>query len=105
MESRPLREEWAEIARDTDYADQSYGADFSVDGRLATYVDARTAKVIRTEQEIQTVDGQGHSLYSGTVPLETTLSGSAYRLNDATRGNTYTGDAANMSIVAQPGGV
>jgi WD40 repeat protein len=27
---------WAEVARDTDYADGSYGADFSVDGRLAT---------------------------------------------------------------------
>jgi WD40 repeat protein len=27
---------WAEVARDTDYTDQSYGADFSTDGRLAT---------------------------------------------------------------------
>ena len=27
---------WAEVAHDTDYADASYGADFSPDGRLAT---------------------------------------------------------------------
>jgi WD40 repeat protein len=27
---------WAEVARDTDYADQSYGADFSTDGWLVT---------------------------------------------------------------------
>ena len=36
--------------------------------RLATYVDARTGKVIRREQQIQNVDGSGQSLYSGTVP-------------------------------------
>ncbi len=29
-------ESWAEVARDTDYGDSSYGADFSTDGRLAT---------------------------------------------------------------------
>ena len=28
--------DWAEIARDTDYGDQSYGAAFAPDGRLAT---------------------------------------------------------------------
>lgn len=60
--------------------------------RLASYVDARTGAVIRTEQEIETADGSGQSLYSGTVPLQLTLSGSTYQLKDATRGGTYTTD-------------
>ncbi len=65
--------------------------------RLASYVDARTGKVTRTEQQIQTVDGQGQSLYGGTVPLQLTLSGGTYSLKDPTRGNTYTNDVNNKS--------
>ena len=65
--------------------------------RLATYVDARTGRVIRSEQEIQTADGSGQSLYGGTVPLQLTLSGSTYQLKDPTRGNTYTTDMGNAS--------
>jgi zinc metalloprotease ZmpA len=65
--------------------------------RLATYVDARTGEVLRTEQQIHTADGQGHSLYGGTVPLRTTLSGSSYQLKDPTRGNTFTTDMNNKS--------
>ncbi len=65
--------------------------------RLATYVDAKTGAVIRREQQIQTADGSGQSLYSGTVPLQLTLSGSTYQLKDATRGNTYTTDMGNAS--------
>ena len=42
--------------------------------RLATYVDARTGTVIRAEQQIVNVDGQGQTLYSGTVPLSVTPS-------------------------------
>ncbi|MGO4258888.1 M4 family metallopeptidase [Marmoricola sp. RAF53] len=63
--------------------------------RLASYVDARTGALIRTEQEIQTADGSGQSLYGGTVPLQLTLSGSTYQLKDATRGGTYTTDMGN----------
>ena len=63
--------------------------------RLATYVDAKTGAVIRREQQIQTADGSGQSLYSGTVPLQVTLSGSTYQLKDPTRGNTYTTDFNN----------
>jgi Zn-dependent metalloprotease len=63
--------------------------------RLATYVDAATGKVLRTEQQIQNVDGSGQSLYSGTVPLQVTQSGSTYQLKDPTRGNTYTTDLNN----------
>ncbi|MGZ4487153.1 MAG: M4 family metallopeptidase [Nocardioides sp.] len=66
--------------------------------RLATYVDARTGQVLRREQQIETVDGQGQTLYSGTVPLSITQSGSTYQLKNAgVRGNTYTTDMANKS--------
>jgi zinc metalloprotease ZmpA len=65
--------------------------------RLATYVDARTGAVVRTEQQIETADGSGQSLYGGTVPLQLTLSGSTYQLKDPTRGNTYTTDMGNAS--------
>ena len=63
--------------------------------RLASFVDAKTGKVIRTEQEIVNVDGSGNTLYSGTVPLQITQSGSTYQLKDPTRGNTYTTDMNN----------
>ena len=60
--------------------------------RLTTYVDARSGKVLRTEEGIETVEGSGQSLYSGTVPLQLTQSGATYQLKDATRGDTYTTD-------------
>jgi Zn-dependent metalloprotease len=44
----------------------------------------------RTNPAAPQVAGDGRSLYSGTVPLQTTLSGSTYQLKDPTRGNTYT---------------
>jgi Zn-dependent metalloprotease len=66
--------------------------------RLATYVDARTGMVIRSTQQIVNVDGQGQTLYSGTVPLSVTQSGSTYQLKNAgVRGNTYTTDMNNKS--------
>jgi Zn-dependent metalloprotease len=65
--------------------------------RLATYVDARTGDVLRREEQIQTADGSGRSLYSGTVPLTTTAASGGYQLKDATRGNTYTTDMGNKS--------
>ena len=66
--------------------------------RLATYVDAASGKVLWREQQIQTVDGSGQTLYSGTVPLSVTKSGTTYQLkNDGVRGNTYTTDMKNKS--------
>ncbi|MGW3118457.1 M4 family metallopeptidase [Streptomyces sp. NPDC001107] len=59
--------------------------------------DARTGRQIDAWDDIETATGDGKSLYSGTVPLETTQSGSTYQLKDPTRGGTYTGDAANQS--------
>ncbi|MFE5213261.1 MULTISPECIES: M4 family metallopeptidase [unclassified Streptomyces] len=59
--------------------------------------DARTGARIDAWDTIETATGDGKSLYGGTVALETTQSGSAYQLKDPTRGNTYTGDAANKT--------
>jgi Zn-dependent metalloprotease len=59
--------------------------------------DARTGSQIDAWDDIETATGDGKSLYSGTVPLQTTQSGSTYQLKDPTRGGTYTGDAANKS--------
>ncbi|MFI9766009.1 M4 family metallopeptidase [Streptomyces sp. NPDC052415] len=59
--------------------------------------DARTGDQIDAWDTLETVGGDGKSLYSGTVPLDTTLSGSAYQLKDASRGGTYTGDAGGQS--------
>ncbi|WP_328747353.1 M4 family metallopeptidase [Streptomyces sp. NBC_00285] len=59
--------------------------------------DARTGAQIDAWDSIEQAAGDGKSLYGGTVPLQTTLSGSTYQLKDATRGNTYTGDAANKT--------
>ncbi|KRE94648.1 peptidase [Nocardioides sp. Soil774] len=64
--------------------------------RLATYVDARTGMVIRSEQQVVNVDGTGNTLYSGSVPLSVTKSGTTYQLkNDGVRGSTYTVDLNN----------
>lgn len=59
--------------------------------------DAASGTQIDAWDSIETATGDGQSLYGGTVPLETTASGSTYQLKDATRGNTYTGDAANKT--------
>ncbi|AVH58881.1 MULTISPECIES: M4 family metallopeptidase [Streptomyces] len=59
--------------------------------------DAATGAQIDAWDSIETATGDGQSLYGGKVPLETTLSGSTYQLTDPTRGNTYTGDAANKT--------
>nr|BFD84993.1 M4 family metallopeptidase [Streptomyces sp. Xyl84] len=59
--------------------------------------DALTGAQIDAWDSIETATGDGKSLYSGTVALETTQSGSAYQLKDPTRGNTYTGDAENKT--------
>ncbi|NEA24522.1 M4 family metallopeptidase [Actinomadura bangladeshensis] len=63
--------------------------------RVFTSVDAATGKVLLREETIRTEAGDGKSLYTGTVPLNTTKSGTTYQLKDPSRGNTYTGDAQN----------
>ncbi len=75
--------------------------------RMTSYVDARSGAVLRREEGIETVDGSGQSLYSGTVPLQVTQSGSTYQLKDPTRGNTYTTDLNNQtdSVLCQVFGI
>jgi Zn-dependent metalloprotease len=64
---------------------------------LSTYVNARNGKLLGFDQEIHTVEGDGQSLYSGTVPLQLTLASGTYRLQDPTRGNSATYDMNNRS--------
>ncbi|MFD7435796.1 M4 family metallopeptidase [Streptomyces sp. NPDC059861] len=59
--------------------------------------DARSGAQIDAWDTLESASGEGRSLYGGTVPLETTATGSSYQLTDPTRGGTYTGDAANRS--------
>ncbi|MER5831771.1 M4 family metallopeptidase [Streptomyces sp. NPDC002130] len=59
--------------------------------------DATTGARIDAWDSLESASGDGKSLYGGTVPLETTASGSSYQLKDATRGGTYTGDAENKT--------
>ncbi|CAL9607591.1 Transglutaminase-activating metalloprotease [Streptomyces sp. enrichment culture] len=59
--------------------------------------DATTGDRIDAWDTMESASGDGKSLYGGTVPLETTASGSSYQLKDATRGGTYTGDSENKT--------
>ncbi|KUO08096.1 M4 family metallopeptidase [Streptomyces sp. DSM 15324] len=70
----------------------------------AVLTDARTGVRIDAWDGIETATGDGQSLYSGTLALETTLSGSTYQLKDPTRGGTYTGDAADRTDVCTRSG-
>ncbi|MDO7867627.1 M4 family metallopeptidase [Nocardioides jiangxiensis] len=72
---------------------------------LRTYVDARTGDVLRREERIETIDGDGESLWSGHVPLQVSQSGSSYVLKDPTRGGTYTVTVANTQDGALCGGL
>ena len=60
-----------------------------------TIVSAKTGKILKQWQSLQTVIGSGKSQYNGTVPLSTTLSGSTYQMKDPVRGvgGTYGGMA------------
>ncbi|MGW0423998.1 M4 family metallopeptidase [Streptomyces sp. NPDC003015] len=58
--------------------------------QLHVITDAATGKKLYEYQGIENATGTGKSLYSGTVSLSTTLSGSTYNLTDATRGSHKT---------------
>ncbi|MEP6667357.1 MAG: peptidase M4 family protein, partial [Nocardioidaceae bacterium] len=60
-----------------------------------TYVNANSGRTIASWDKISTADGTGNSLYSGSVPLKTVLSGSTYQLNDTTRGSSKIYDLNN----------
>jgi zinc metalloprotease ZmpA len=56
-------------------------------------IDAENESVLFQYDNLQT--GTGNSMYVGSVPLTTTLSGSTYQLKDGTRGNQQTNDLAH----------
>ncbi|MDO0925644.1 M4 family metallopeptidase [Streptomyces sp. TG1A-8] len=63
--------------------------------QLHVITDAATGKKLYEYQGIET--GTGKTLYSGTVTLNTTLSGSTYQLNDTTRGSHKTYNLAHKT--------
>ena len=72
-----------------------------------TVINATTGAVIKQWDALQSVVGVGHSQYNGDVPIQTTLSGSTYKMLDATRGTggTFGGMAitnANHSPESNP---
>ncbi|MFF4550211.1 M4 family metallopeptidase [Streptomyces sp. NPDC001435] len=58
--------------------------------RLHVITDAATGKKLFEYQGIENATGTGKTLYSGTVSLNTNLSGSTYQLYDTTRGGHKT---------------
>ncbi|MET8981135.1 M4 family metallopeptidase [Streptomyces sp. NPDC004539] len=67
--------------------------------RLHVITDAATGRQLYQYQGIET--GTGRTLYSGTVTLNTTLSGSTYQLTDGTRGGHKTYNKARSSSSSQ----
>ncbi|MGY1497458.1 M4 family metallopeptidase [Streptomyces sp. QTS52] len=65
---------------------------------LHVITDAATGKKLYEYQGIET--GTGKSLYSGTVSLSTTLSGSTYQLTDGTRGGHKTYNKAHATTTS-----
>jgi zinc metalloprotease ZmpA len=74
---------------------------------ITTTVDALTGAKLVSEQHIETATGDGQSLYSGTVPLDTTAATGGFTLTDPVRGNGFTADANNKtdSILCQLFGI
>jgi Zn-dependent metalloprotease len=60
-----------------------------------TIVSANDGRVLKQWNALHTVVGTGNSQYNGSVPIDTTLSGSTYSMKDTTRGvgGTYGGMA------------
>ncbi|MFI1071952.1 M4 family metallopeptidase [Streptomyces puniciscabiei] len=65
--------------------------------RLHVITDAATGKKLFEYQGIENATGTGKTLYSGTVSLSTTQSGSSYNLTDATRGGHKTYNLARKT--------
>ncbi len=63
--------------------------------QLHVITDAATGKKLFEYQGIENATGTGKSLYSGTVSLNTNLSGSTYQLYDTTRGGHKTYNKAH----------
>ncbi|MGW3210400.1 M4 family metallopeptidase [Streptomyces sp. NPDC001135] len=65
--------------------------------QLHVITDAATGKKLFQYQGIENATGTGKTLYSGTVSLNTTQSGSSYNLTDSTRGGHKTYNLARKT--------
>ncbi|MFG1833319.1 M4 family metallopeptidase [Micromonospora chersina] len=72
-------------------------ADKQTPTRLHVVTDATTGAVIGSYDEIETVVGSGQGIYTGTVSIDTTLSGSTYQMVDPSHGNGRTCDMNNTT--------
>ncbi|MFC4070165.1 M4 family metallopeptidase [Actinoplanes subglobosus] len=72
-----------------------WAPDKQTPSHLHVITDAITGAHIGEYNEIESVAGTGASVYSGTVAVDTTLSGSTYNLIDPERGNGRTCDMNN----------
>ncbi|GAB3827088.1 M4 family metallopeptidase [Dactylosporangium cerinum] len=70
-------------------------ADGQTPSKLHVITDANSNAVRGAFDEIETVNGTGNSIYSGTVTIDTTLSGSTYQMIDPSHGNGRTCDMNN----------
>jgi Zn-dependent metalloprotease len=65
--------------------------------KLHVLVDADSGSVRGSWDDIQHATGTGHTVYSGTVPLDTTPVGAQFELKDPVRGNGSTCDMNNLA--------
>ncbi|WP_430781680.1 M4 family metallopeptidase [Actinoplanes sp. G11-F43] len=72
-----------------------WAPDGQTPSRFHVITDAVTGKLIGEYDDINHITGTGSSVYSGTVAVESTLSGSTYSLIDPVRGNGRTCDMNN----------
>ncbi|MEU4625065.1 M4 family metallopeptidase [Actinoplanes sp. NPDC023801] len=74
-----------------------WAADKQTPSELHVITDAQTGAFIGEFDDIETVAGTGASVYSGTVAVDTTLSGSTYSMIDPSHGNGRTCDMNNRT--------
>jgi Zn-dependent metalloprotease len=72
-----------------------WAADQQTPSKLHVISDAQTGAFIGEFDDVETVTGTGASVYSGTVAVDTTLSGSTYQMIDPSHGNGRTCDMNN----------
>ncbi|SBT48731.1 M4 family metallopeptidase [Micromonospora auratinigra] len=72
-------------------------ADKQTPSKLHVITDASTGKVIGSYDEIESVVGSGQGIFTGTVSIDTTLSGSTYSMVDPVHGNGRTCDMNNTT--------
>ena len=87
---------YGRLAWDTEV--HGWAVDGKTPSRLHVVTDAVTGAFVAGHDEIMTVNGTGNSIYSGTVTVDTTLSGSTYQMVDPSHGNGRTCDMNNSTV-------